>query len=70
MQPDCVEGRVVCGTIYEDMHYRDLLGINCKSRVVYPGPKFLSSVTWPLMHKKHSNELIKQSINFNAFKNI
>ena len=28
-------------------------GINRKSRVLYPGPEFLSSATWPLMPKKH-----------------
>ena len=33
-------------------------GINCKSRVLYPGLGFLSSVTWPSMLEKHSNGLI------------
>ena len=28
-------------------------GINCKSRVWFPGPRFLSSAAWPLMPKKH-----------------
>ena len=37
-------------------------GINCKSRVLYPGPGFLSSATWPSMPKKHYNGLINQSI--------
>ena len=36
--------RVVCGTVYVDMHFKDL------SRVLCPG--FLSSATWPLMQKK------------------
>ena len=35
-------------------------GIIRKSRVLYPGPGFLSSATWPL--KKHYNGLINQSI--------
>ena len=26
VQPDCLKGRVVCGTVYEDMHLKDLLG--------------------------------------------
>ena len=26
VQPDCLKGRVVCGTVYGDMHLRDLLG--------------------------------------------
>ena len=26
VQPDCLKGRVVCGTVYWDMHLKDLLG--------------------------------------------
>ena len=26
VQPDCLKGRVVCGTVYGDMHLKDLLG--------------------------------------------
>ena len=26
VQHDCLKGRVVCGTVYEDMHLKDLLG--------------------------------------------
>ena len=37
-------------------------GIIPKSRVSYPCPGVLSSATWPLMPKKHYNELINQSI--------
>ena len=33
-------------------------GINCRSRVLYTGSGFLSSVTWPLMQKKHFNGFI------------
>ena len=33
------------------------LGIICKSRVSYPGHRFLSSVTWPSLPKKHYNGL-------------
>ena len=32
-------------------------GIIRKSRVSYPGPGFLSSVTWPMLPKKHYNGL-------------
>ena len=32
-------------------------GINRKSRVLYPGPGFLSSATWPSLPKKHYNGL-------------
>ena len=35
-------------------------GINRKSRLLYPGPGFLSSATWPSMLKKHSYGLIHQ----------
>ena len=26
LQPHCLKGRVVCGTVYGEMHLRDLLG--------------------------------------------
>ena len=39
-------------------------GINHKSRVWYPGPRFLSSATWPLLTKKHYNGIINQSWSF------
>ena len=26
VQPDCPRGRVVCGTVYRDMHFKDILG--------------------------------------------
>ena len=32
-------------------------GIIRKSRVLYPGPGFLSSATWPSLPKKHYNGL-------------
>ena len=59
VQPDCLKGRVVCGTVYGDMHLKDLLG-SITSRVLYPGPGFLSSATWPSLPKKHYNGLINQ----------
>ena len=31
--------------------------INRKSRVLYPGPRFLSSVIWPSLPKMHYNGL-------------
>ena len=34
-------------------------GIIRKSRVLYPGPGFLSSATWPSLPKKHYNGLNK-----------
>ena len=26
VQPDCLKGRVVCGTVYGNMHFKDILG--------------------------------------------
>ena len=62
MQPVCLKGRVVCGTVYGNMHFKNLLGSINKSRVSYPGLGFLSSATWPSMPKKHFNGLINESI--------
>ena len=42
-------------------------GINRKSRVLYPGPGFLSSATWPLLPKKHYNGLIINHIHTRPF---
>ena len=36
-------------------------GIFRKSRVSYPGPRFLSSATWPSLPKKHYNGLNSNS---------
>ena len=38
-------------------------GINCKSRVSYPGPGFLSSATWPSLPKKRYNGLNQTKAN-------
>ena len=60
MKPDCLKGRVVCGTVYGDLHLQDLLGSIV--RVGYRIPAgCLSSATWPLQLKKHYNGLINQS---------
>ena len=37
------------------------LGINCRSRLLYLVPEFLSSATWPLLPKKHFHGLIKHN---------
>ena len=62
VQPCYIKGCVVRGTVYVDMHYKDLFGSNCKSKVLYSAPGFLSSATWPIMLKKHSHGFIKQHI--------
>ena len=38
---------MVCRTVYGNMHLKRSPGIIRKSRVLYPGPGFLSSATWP-----------------------
>ena len=40
-------------------------GIIRKSRVSYPGPRFLSSATWPSLPKKHYNGLNQSKPNQN-----
>ena len=58
VQPNCVKGGIVCGTGYVDRHYRSP-GINRKSRILNPGPRFLSSAAWlKLMPTKHSSGFI------------
>ena len=42
------------------MHFPE---INRKSRVLHPGPGFLSSAIWPSLPRKHHNGLINQLIN-------
>ena len=56
VQPDCLKGQVACGTVYGNMHLKDLLG-----SIVRVG--FLSSATWPSLPKKHYNGLTNQSFN-------
>ena len=56
VQPNCLKGRVVCRTVYGEMHLKSP-GIIRKSRVSYPVPGFLSSATWPSLPKKHFNGL-------------
>ena len=40
VQPDCVKGWVVCGTVYGDMHLKDLLGSIVKVGIFIPVPDF------------------------------
>ena len=58
MQRDCLKGRIVCGTVYGDMHFK-ISWDQSKSRVSNLGIRFLSSATWPLLHY---NGLINQPI--------
>ena len=45
-------------------------GIIRKSRVLYPGPGFLSSATWPSLPKKHYNGLNQTKPNENKVSKI
>ena len=56
--PDFVKNRVVCGTVYRHMHYKDILGaiVNVGYRI--PVPRFLSSALSPSMPKKQYKGLI------------
>ena len=46
---DCLKGWAVCGTVYGDMHFKRSPLNNHNSRMLYRGPRFLSSVTWHSM---------------------
>ena len=50
VQPNCLKGHIVCENVYRDMHFKGLSD--------FKGPGFLSSATWPSMHKTYSNLLI------------
>ena len=40
VQPDCLKGRVVFGTVYGDMHLKDLLGSIARVGYCIPVPDF------------------------------
>ena len=40
VQPDCLKGRVVCGTVYGDMHLKNLLGSFVRVGYRIPVPDF------------------------------
>ena len=40
MQPDCLKGRVVCGTVYGEMHLKDLLGSSARVGYCIQFPDF------------------------------
>ena len=54
---DCLNGWIVCGSVYGDKHYKDLLGSIARVGYCIPVPDFylVVSATWPLMPKKHAN---------------
>ena len=63
VQPDCLKGREVCGTVYGDMHLKDLLG-----SFVRVGYCILVPVFYLVLHglgcrKKHYNGLNQTKLN-------
>ena len=40
VQPDCLKGQVVCGTVYGDMHLKDLMGSIARVGYCNPVPDF------------------------------
>ena len=40
VQPDCLKGRIVCGTVYGDRHLKDLMGSIVRVRYRIPVPDF------------------------------
>ena len=38
VQPDCLKGRVVCGTVYGDMYLKDILGSIARVGYCIPVP--------------------------------
>ena len=57
VQPDCLKGRVVYGTVCGDMHLKDHLGSMIRVGYRIPVPDFYLSATWTLLPKKHYNGL-------------
>ena len=58
---DCVKGRVVCGTVYGDMHYKDLLGSIVRVGYCVPIPDFYLLLHTLRCTETHSNGYINQS---------
>ena len=58
--PNCLEGRVVCGTVYGDMHLKDLLGSFVRVGYRIPVPD-LYLVLHGLRCQKSTNGLNKKS---------
>ena len=63
VQSDCLKGQVVRGTIYGDMHLKDLLSPIAREWYRITVPISYLCYTGPPMPKRHSNELIKSHSN-------
>ena len=61
VQPDCLKGLVVCGTVYENMHFKILLGSIARVGYCIPVPDF-----YLVLHvhcRKSTKPLMDLSIN-------
>ena len=59
VQPNCLKNQLVCGTVYVDMHYKDLLGSIVRVEHCIPVPDFylVLNILWCW---KSTNESINQ----------
>ena len=57
VQPNCLKGRVVCGTVYGEMHLKDLLGSFVRVGYRIPVPEFCLVLHGLRCGKKHYNGL-------------
>ena len=56
-QPECLKGRVVCGTVYGDMHLKDLMGSIIRVGYCIRVPDFYLALHSLSLLKKHFNGL-------------
>ena len=68
VQPDCVKGQVVRGSVCGDMHHKDLLGsITSREYGSVSGSGFLSSAAWTATQK---STVIDKSIKLHDSENM
>ena len=67
VQPDCLKGLVVCGTVYCDMHFKDILGSIVRVGYRIPVLHFYLVLHGPRCRKKHYNGLNKTKGSFRVF---
>ena len=60
VQPECLKGRVVCGTVYGEMHLKDLLRTIARVGYGILGPDFYLVLHGLRCRKKHYNDSINQ----------
>ena len=57
VQPNCLKGQVVCGTVYGEMHLKNLLGSLVRVGYRIPVPDFYLVLHGLRCRKKHYNGL-------------